>query len=236
MLSNRIQLHGNWNSTTFGIFDELQYTPISLKRSKFILKGSFSLLSQQSMVNAPLITSSLGRKLNRPARKRRYFTLESAITARLRDVPRKLHHGILFAPPLISRLITALCLFGQLSRATTHMFPRKSRPHAPTTKNLWATGPGEGGVLPYTTYTGMCRPTGSWFWSSRFRTGYPFQRRFLERGIIFRTHESSSTLDDYEEAFIWCISRTNKEISFKKNRAISIYKLSRAEYKKLAHF
>ena len=49
-----------------------------------------------------------------------------------------------------------------------------------------------GRVLPYITYTGMCRPTGSWFWSSWFRTGYPFQRRFLERGIIFRTHESSS--------------------------------------------
>ena len=39
------------------------------------------------------------------------------------------------------------------------------------------------GVLPYITYTGMCRPTGSWFWSSWFRTGYPFQRRFLEWGI-----------------------------------------------------
>ena len=46
------------------------------------------------------------------------------------------------------------------------------------------------GALPYITYTGMCRPKGSWFWSSWFRTGYPFQRRFLERGIIFRTHES----------------------------------------------
>ena len=32
----------------------------------------------------------------------------------------------------------------------------------------------------------MCRPKGSWFWSSWFRTGYPFQRRFLERGINFR--------------------------------------------------
>ena len=32
------------------------------------------------------------------------------------------------------------------------------------------------------------------------------------------------------------ISRTNKEISFLKNRAISIYKLSRTEYKNLAHF
>ena len=41
------------------------------------------------------------------------------------------------------------------------------------------------GEMPYITYTGMCRPTGSWFWSSWFRTGYPFQRRFLERGIIF---------------------------------------------------
>ena len=29
-----------------------------------------------------------------------------------------------------------------------------------------------GGALPYITYTGMCRPTGSWFWSSWFRTGY----------------------------------------------------------------
>ena len=38
-----------------------------------------------------------------------------------------------------------------------------------------------GRVLPYNTYTGMCRPTGSWFWSSWFRTGYPFQRRFLAR-------------------------------------------------------
>ena len=48
------------------------------------------------------------------------------------------------------------------------------------------------GVLPYINYTGLCRSTGSWFWSSLFRTGYPFQRRFLERGITFRTHESSS--------------------------------------------
>ena len=28
------------------------------------------------------------------------------------------------------------------------------------------------GVLPYITHTGMCRPTGSWFSSSWFRTGY----------------------------------------------------------------
>ena len=53
--------------------------------------------------------------------------------------------------------------------------------------------PSRGGT-PYITYTGMCRPKGSWFWSSWFRTGYPFQRRFLERGLIFRTHESSPLL------------------------------------------
>ena len=59
-------------------------------------------------------------------------------------------------------------------------------------------GRGGGGVvLPYITYTGMCRPMGLWFWSSWFRTGYPFQRRFLERGIIFRTHESSSFVSNH---------------------------------------
>ena len=57
-------------------------------------------------------------------------------------------------------------------------------------------GPG-GEVLPYITYTGMCRPTGLWFWSSLFRTGYPFQRRFPERGIIFRTQESFSLVSSY---------------------------------------
>ena len=70
-----------------------------------------------------------------------------------------------------------------------------------------------GRVLPYITYTGMCRPTGSWFWSSWFR----IQRRFLERGIKncgSRRYLLLKIVADYEEAFIWCISRTNKEISF----------------------
>ena len=61
--------------------------------------------------------------------------------------------------------------------------------------------PGGGGVLPYITYTGMCRPKGSWFWSSWFRTGYPFQRRFLERGIIFRMHESSTFVSGHLKVF-----------------------------------
>ena len=61
--------------------------------------------------------------------------------------------------------------------------------------------PGGGGVVPYITYTGMCRPSGLWFWSSWFRTGYPFQRRFLERSIIFRTHESSSFVSSHLKLF-----------------------------------
>ena len=48
------------------------------------------------MSNNKIMQFSYLRKLNRPARKRRYFTLESAITAKVRDAPRKLHHGILF--------------------------------------------------------------------------------------------------------------------------------------------
>ena len=60
-----------------------------------------------------------------------------------------------------------------------------------------------GRVLPYIAYTGTCRPTGSWFWTSWFRTGYPFQRRFLERGMIFRTHETPVLW-----AAMWNYSRT----------------------------
>ena len=35
-----------------------------------------------------------------------------------------------------------------------------------------------------------------------FRTGYPFQRRFLERGVIFRTCESSSFVSSHLTFFI----------------------------------
>ena len=60
---------------------------------------------REIMSNNKIMQFSYLRKLNRPARKRRYFTLESAITARLRDVPRKLHHGILFALPLVKHVM-----------------------------------------------------------------------------------------------------------------------------------
>ena len=38
----------------------------------------------------------------KPTRKRPYFKMESAMTAILRDASGKMHHGILFDPPLIS--------------------------------------------------------------------------------------------------------------------------------------
>ena len=38
----------------------------------------------------------------KPTRKRPYFKMESAMTAILRDASGKMHHGILFDPPLNS--------------------------------------------------------------------------------------------------------------------------------------
>ena len=37
----------------------------------------------------------------KPTRKRPYFKMESAMTAILRDASGKMHHGILFDPPLL---------------------------------------------------------------------------------------------------------------------------------------
>ena len=37
----------------------------------------------------------------KPTRKRPYFKMESAMTAILRDASGKMHHGILFDPPLV---------------------------------------------------------------------------------------------------------------------------------------
>ena len=37
----------------------------------------------------------------KPTRKRPYFKMESAMTAILRDASGKMHHGMLFAPPLM---------------------------------------------------------------------------------------------------------------------------------------
>ena len=41
----------------------------------------------------------------KPTRKRPYFKIESAMTAILRDASAKMHHGILFDPPLHLYLI-----------------------------------------------------------------------------------------------------------------------------------
>ena len=70
-----------------------------------------------------------------------------------------------------------------------------------------------GGGYSHTLPIRVCA-TGSWFWSSWFRTGYPFQRHFLERGIKncgSRLYLLLKIVADYEEAFIWYIGRTNKE-------------------------
>ena len=41
----------------------------------------------------------------KPARKRPYFTMKSAMTAILRDVSGKMHHGILFDRRLVKSVI-----------------------------------------------------------------------------------------------------------------------------------
>ena len=102
-------------------------------------------------------------------------------------------------------------VFKNLKSQKTNLFPCKKTHKQQFSKGkrkkevlYYAPGyycPGGGEVLPFITYTGMCRPTGSWFWSFWFRTGYPFQRRFLERGIIFRTHESSSLVSSHLKLF-----------------------------------
>ena len=44
----------------------------------------------------------------KPTRKRPYFKMESAMTAILRDASGKMHHGILFDPPLVKDCIRKL--------------------------------------------------------------------------------------------------------------------------------
>ena len=42
----------------------------------------------------------------KPTRKRPYFKMESAMTAILRDASGKMHHGILFDPPLVFTIMS----------------------------------------------------------------------------------------------------------------------------------
>ena len=69
------------------------------------------------------------------------------------------------------------------------------------------------GVLPYITYTGYVPPNGVVILKLLIRTGYPFQRHFLERGIIFNKMGKRKNcgswlylllkiVADYEEAVI----------------------------------
>ena len=54
-----------------------------------------------------------------------------------------------------------------------------------------------GGGTPIHYLYGYVPPNGAVILKRLFRAGYPFQRRFLERGIIFRTHESSSFVSNH---------------------------------------
>ena len=85
-------------------------------------------------------------------------------------------------------------------------------------------GGGGGGVTPIHYLYGYVPPNGVVIWSSWFRKWYPFQRRFLERGIIsiiFRMHESSSFVSSHLKLFkdrsllkkiIWFNALTSKQL------------------------
>ena len=83
-----------------------------------------------------------------------------------------------------------------------------------------------GGVLPYITYTGMCRPTGSWFWSSWFRTGNPFQRRFARK---LQFCKQPFEIIQGQIAFKNTVQCVNKQ-------TVVLLLHPRTEYRKLAHF
>ena len=73
-----------------------------------------------------------------------------------------------------------------------------------------------------------------------FRTGNPFQRHFLERGIIFRTHENSSFVSSYLKLFkdrlllkIRFNARVNKQtvvLLLHPERSIKNWPISRTGY------
>ena len=63
----------------------------------------------------------------KPTRKRPYFKMESAMTAILRDASGKMHHGILFDPPLGQTLGNAYTGWNSVSRI---MIEEVSRPQS----------------------------------------------------------------------------------------------------------
>ena len=100
-----------------------------------------------------------------------------------------------------------------------------------TTTHLDAGG---GGGTPIHYLYGYVPPNGVVILKLLIRTEYPFQRRFLERGIIFRTHESSSFVGSHLKLFK---DRLLLEIRFNALTSKLLYSLHlRTEYKKLAHF
>ena len=92
-----------------------------------------------------------------------------------------------------------------------------------------------GGGYSHTLPLRVCAAQRGRHLSSWFRKGYPFQRRFVERGIIFRTHKSSSFVSNHLKLF--------KDRLLLKIRLNALLKQTvilllhpRTEYKKLAHF
>ena len=75
-----------------------------------------------------------------------------------------------------------------------------------------STCPGGGGVLPYFAYTGMCRPRGSWFWSSWFRTGYDISKARSSSFV-------SSHLKLFKDILLWnFLQRSFKNWNYKLQR------------------
>ena len=90
--------------------------------------------------------------------------------------------------------------------------------------------PGGGGGCSHTLPIRVCAAQRG----LEFRTGNPFQRHFLERGIIFRTHESSSFVSSYLKLFK---DRLLLKIRFNALTSKLLYSSHpRTEYKKSTHF
>ena len=76
------------------------------------------------------------------------------------------------------------------------------------------------------------------FWSCWFRMGYSFQRHFLEQGIIFRTHESSSFVSTHLKLFkdrlllqmVQCVNKQTFVLSCTLERSIKNWSISRTGF------
>ena len=98
----------------------------------------------------------------------------------------------------------------------------------------WPWTPGEGGT-PIHYLCGYVPPNGVVSLKLLIQNGVPFERRFLERGIIFRTHESSSFVSSQLKLFK---DRLLLKIRFSALTSKLLYSCCTLQrsIKKLAHF